>query len=183
MPPLFTSTSFASTARVNPQNVVGNPTGAGDPVSLTLSDGSSVQVFDNLDSALRCLEFMRQRNQWMLQASDDVTIVSVGSTKLLLLEMSLVNQRLLASFAPAYMGGQTRFLHRTMSQSLSLDDALQAVGFAKLSTAAYKGNFDLTQSPSPRILAVDWYFRSSVSTSTDGTQLNDATPISYDYTT
>jgi hypothetical protein len=56
------------------------------------------------------------------------------------------------------------------------------VGFAKLSTSTYKGNFDLTQSPSPHIIAVDWYFRSSVSGSTDGTQLNDATPISYDYT-
>ena len=183
MPLLFSSASFTGIRRNSPANVTGNPVEAGNAVSLTLSDGASLQVFDNLETALKCLEFMRQRSQWMLQASDDVTIVSVGSTKLLLLEMSLVNQRLLASFAPAYMGGQTRFLHRTMSQSLSLDDALQAVGFAKLSTAAYKGNFDLTQSPSPHIIAVDWYFRSSVSSSTDGTQLNDATPISYDYTT
>ena len=63
MPPLFTSTSFAGIVRFTPTGVTGNPVGAGDAVSLTLSDGSSVQVFDNQEPALRCLEFMRQRNQ------------------------------------------------------------------------------------------------------------------------
>ena len=69
-----------------------------------------------------------------------------------------------------------------MSQTLSLDDALQAVGFAKLSSAPWQGNYDLAQSPSPRILIVDWYFRSSTATSAAGSQLSDGTPISYDYT-
>jgi hypothetical protein len=128
------------------------------------------------------MEFMRQRNQWLLQASDDVAIVSVGGVKLLLMEQTLVNQKLLASFSPSYLGGNTRFLHRTMSQTLSLDDALQAVGFAKLSSAPWQGNYDLAQSPSPRILIVDWYFRSSTATSAAGSQLSDGTPISYDYT-
>ena len=99
------------------------------------------------------------------------------------MEMSLTSQKLLASFSPSYNGGHTRFLHRTMSQTLSLDNALQAVGFAKLSTAPWQGNFDLAQAPSPRILLVDWYFRSSVTASNQGTQLSDATPIAYDYTT
>jgi len=36
-------------------------------------------------------------------------------------------------------------LHRTMSQTLSLDEALQAVGFAKLSSSAFQGNYDLAQ--------------------------------------
>ena len=98
------------------------------------------------------------------------------------MEATLVNQKLLASFSPAYVGGHTRFLHRTMSQTLSLDEALQAVGFAKLSSAPWQGNYDLAQSPSPRILVVDCYFRSSTSTSGSGSQLSDATPISYDYT-
>ena len=181
MPPIFTSTSFTVT-RPSPSGVVGAPTGASDPVSLTLSDGSTVQVFDTLETALKCMEFMRLRNQWLLQASDDVAVVSVGGVKLLLMEQTLVNQKCLASFSPSYLGGHTRFLHRTMSQTLSLDDALQAVGFAKLSSAPWQGNYDLAQSPSPRILIVDWYFRSSTSGSGQGSQLSDATPISYDYT-
>jgi hypothetical protein len=151
-------------------------------VILTLSDGTTAQVFDTLETALKCMEFMRLRNQWLLQASDDVAIVSVGGVKLLLMEQTLVNQKLLASFSPSYLGGHTRFLHRTMSQTLSLDDALQAVGFAKLSSVAWQGNYDLAQSPSPRILIVDWYFRSSTANSTVGSQLSDGTPIAYDYT-
>ena len=59
--------------RPSPSGVLGAPTGASDPVSLTLSDGSTAQVFDTLETALKCMEFMRLRNQWMLQVSDDVT--------------------------------------------------------------------------------------------------------------
>jgi NAD(P)-dependent dehydrogenase (short-subunit alcohol dehydrogenase family) len=66
------------------------------------------------------MEFMRQRDQWLLQVSDDVACVNAGP-KLILLEMSLTNQKPLASFSPSYNGGHTRFLHRTMSQALSLD--------------------------------------------------------------
>ena len=128
------------------------------------------------------MEFMRQRSQWMLQASDDVAIVSVGAAKLLILEMSLLNQKLLASFSPSYVGGRVLFSHRTLSQSLALDDALQAVGFAKLSTTPWAGNYDLAQAPSPNVLVVDWYFRAGAATSAQGSQLADATPIAYDYT-
>ena len=182
MAPVFTSASFPGIIRPSPINVSGAPTGASDAVSLTLSDGSVIQIFDTLETALKCMEFMRQRDQWLLQVSDDVACVNAGP-KLQLYEMSLTNQKLLASFSPSYNGGHTRFLHRTMSQTLSLDCALQAVGFAKLSTAPWQGNYDLVQAPSPRILLVDWYFRSSVTTSGQGTQLSDGTPIQYDFTT
>ena len=155
MQPIFTSSSF-TVPRPTPTGAAGAPTGAADPVSLTLSDGTTAQIFDTLEAALKRMEFMRTRNQWLLQASDDVAIVSVGGVKLLLIEQTLVSQKCLASFSPAYIGGATRFLHRTMSQTLSLDDALQAVGFAKLSCAPWRGNYDLAQSPSPHILVVDW---------------------------
>ena len=128
------------------------------------------------------MEFMRQRDQWLATASDNVAVVSISATKVLLLEQSLVNQKLLASFSPTYTGGRVLWQHRTMSQCLSLDDALQSVGFAKLSSAPWAGNYDLAQAPSPHVLLVDWYFRASVSGSPGGSQLNDATPIAYDYT-
>jgi hypothetical protein len=127
------------------------------------------------------MEWMRQQNMWQLQISDDVLGVSTGQ-KMLYLEMSLTNQKLLASFLPVYIGGAVRFAHRTMSQTLDLGSALQAVGFAKLSAAPYGGNYDLAQAPSPRILVVDWYYRQSVSSSAQGSQLSDAAPIQYDFT-
>ena len=182
MPPIFTAASFASTSRPAPVGTTGAPAGAADAVSLTLSDGSVAQIFDTLETGLKCMEFMRLNNQWLLQASDDVAVVSVSGVKLLLLEMGLVQQKMLASFCPTYVGGATRFLHRTMSQSLTLDQALQAVGFGKLTSALYRGNYDLAQSPSPHVLVVDWYFRSAVSASAEGSQLADPTPINYDYT-
>ena len=100
MPPIFTSTSFGAITRPSPVGVMNAPTGASDAVSLTLSDGSVVQIFDTLETALKCMEFMRQRDQWLLQVSDDVACVNAGP-KLLLLEMPLTSQKLLASFSPS----------------------------------------------------------------------------------
>jgi hypothetical protein len=93
MAPIFTSTSF-TVSRPPPVGITGAPLGASDPVSLTLSDGNVVQAFDTLETALRAMEYMRQNNMWSLQVSEDVVCVSTG-TKLLLLEMSLLNQKLL----------------------------------------------------------------------------------------
>jgi len=70
-----------------------------------------------------------------------------------------------------------------MSQSLSLDDALQAVGFPKLSSTPFRNNKDLKEAtPNPNMIVVDWNFRESLSTSTDGSLLDDPTPLSYDDT-
>lgn len=186
MAPLFTAASFPGVTRpapVLPTGLTGtNPAGASDAVSLTLSDGSVAQVFDTLEAALRCMAYMQAQNMWLLQASDDVAVVSVSGTKLLCLEMTLVNQKMLASFLPTYIGGAVKFVHRTMSQTLSLGEALASVGFPRPGAMVYRGNFDLAQSPQPRILVVDWFFRSSTTTSTQGSQLADDTPIVYDLT-
>jgi hypothetical protein len=182
MSAIFTSAQFAGIQRKTPVGVTGNPPGASDQIRLSLSDGSTSLVFDSTETALKCMEFMRTRSQWMLQVNDDIALISCSAVKLLVCEMSLTSQKMLASFSPIYQGGKVLFNHRTMSQSLSLDDALQAVGFAKLLPATNQGNYDLKQSPSPNIIVVDWYFRESVSSSTQGSQLADATPIQYDYT-
>jgi hypothetical protein len=180
---LFTAASFPGVASYPApagQTTMPRPS---DVVSLTLSDGSTVVVFDAASTGLLCMEYMRQRNQWMLQVNDDVAIISVGACKLLVCEMTLINQKLWSSFAPAYMGGKTVFLHRTLSQTLSLDDALSAVGFAKLESGVYAGNSTLSAGTSPpRIKLVDWYFKASPTSASDGSVLNDAAPIAYDYT-
>ena len=183
MSALFTAAQFASVGVQQPVGFTGSHGNASDQVRLGLSDGSSVLVFDSKTTALKCLAFMKARQQWMLSVTDDVCVVSIGATKLLVAEQSLTTQKLLASFSPIYQGGKTLFNHRTMSQSLSLDDALQAVGFPKLSADPFRNNLDLKQAnPSPNMLIVDWNFKESVSTSADGSLLDDPTPLSYDDT-
>ena len=73
-----------------------------DPVVLQLNDTTRVTVFTSLTNALRCMEQMRQREQWLLQASDDIFIVSCGA-KMIVCESTLINQKLFASFMPIYV--------------------------------------------------------------------------------
>ena len=182
MPPIFTGASFTGTTSRTPVGLTAPPTGNSDAVGVVLSDGSTVQVFDQLATALLCLEWMRTRNMWMLQASDEVVVVSVSSTKLLILEQTLVNQKLLASFNPLYAGGRTLFANRNLSLMLTLQDALLSVGFAKTTSATYESNIQLTAAPSPHIIIVDWCFRASPTVNDPGSKLEDGTPIVYDYT-
>ena len=104
------------------------------------------------------MEQMRQREQWLLQASDDIFIVSCGA-KMFVCESTLINQKLFASFMPQYIGGQTRFAHRSMSSLMQLGDALQSVGFC-LQGQTIQNNYDLTtmQGP-PHIAIVDWNYQ------------------------
>jgi len=183
MTALLTAAQFASYSVQQPSGTVGGHTFGSDAVRLGLSDGSYVLVFDSKTTALKCLAFMKERQQWMLSVSDDIGIFSISGVKLLIAEQSLLTQRLVASFNPIYQAGKTLFNHRTMSQSLSLDDALQAVGFPKLSSTPFKNNKDLKEAtPNPNMIIVDWNFCESLSTSTDGSLLDDPTPLAYDDT-
>ena len=183
MSALLTAAQFASYSVQQPTSIVRGHTNASDPVRLGLSDGSSALVFDSKTTALKCLAFMQERQQWMLSVSDDIGIYSISGVKLLIAEQSLRTQRLVASFNPIYQAGKTLFNHRTMSQSLSLDDALQAVGFPKLSATPFRNNKDLKEAtPNPNMIIVDWNFRESLSTSTDGSVLDDPVPLAYDDT-
>lgn len=182
MTAIFTTDSFPGVTEAAPVGVLGSPTNAADPVSILLSDGQNVVVFASLTAALRCMEFMRQRNQYLLQASDDVAVISTG-TKLILLEMTLTNQKLMSSFVLTYSGGKTLCVHRSMSLAQSLASALQSVGFAKLTAGEYTGNASLSEgSNPPRIRVVDWYFRASPSAGNPGSVLDDGQPIVYDHT-
>ena len=146
-----------------------------DPVVLQLTDSTRVAVFTSLTNALRCMEQMRQREQWLLQASDDIFIVSCGA-KMIICESTLINHKLFASFTPIYVGGQTRFAHRSMSSIMQLGDALQSVGFC-LQGQTIQNNYDLInmQGP-PNIFIVDWNFSAMpdpTSPTTTGSLLGD----------
>ena len=178
---LFTESQLSSVAYDLPENTTGAPSHANDQVQLQLSDGSNVTVFDKLTTGLRLLTFMRQNAQWQVAANDDITIVSINAVKGLLFENSLINQKLLTSFLPTYIGDQVRFVHRTMSTVLSLTDALKTVGFYHpAATAPYNNNLDLRLA-STGIQLFDWNYEASPADSTSGSVLNDGTPIRYDF--
>ena len=178
---LFTEASFAATPYDRPLGVSGDPAHANDPVTLQLSDGTSITVFDKLTTALRLAAFMRHSSQWQVAASEDITIVSAnGGLKLLILENTLQNQKLLTSFVPVYTGDQLLFVHRSMSSVLSLTDALRSVGFC-VKTLPFLGNLDLRLGQTG-IQLVDWNYKASLSNSEEGSLLNDGTPLVFDFT-
>ena len=171
---LFTAASFPDVASPLPAYVNGavkaivNPT---DQVSISLSDKTTVDVFDSVTTALRCMEFLRQREQWLLQASDDVLVISCGG-KLIVAEASLINQKLFSSFLPVCYGGTTRFHHRSMSSVLRLADALQTVGFCVQSPLL--NNYDFkTATIKPHLLIVDINFAATATSEKPGSLLDD----------
>ncbi len=60
---LFTEAMFSATNFDRPVGVEGNPTYANDTVTLQLSDGTSIVLFDKLTTALRLGRYMRQNKQ------------------------------------------------------------------------------------------------------------------------
>ena len=60
-----------------------------------LSDGTLQNIFDAKTSALTLMNTMRRNKSWQCYASEDVICVAVGYAKLLVMQTSLVNQRLL----------------------------------------------------------------------------------------
>jgi hypothetical protein len=95
---LFTAAQFANDYD-RPVGVSGPPVHPGDAVTLALSDGQVITVFDTLETALKVANFMRAYKQWTVAASEDVTIaLANGGIKMLVCEKTLQNQKLLTSF-------------------------------------------------------------------------------------
>jgi hypothetical protein len=140
-------------------------------VLLTLQDGNVVSVFSSVLVALQCLRSMKERGQWFLQASEDVVVVSNGS-KLLVLEASLVNQKLLQQFSCTAISGRTLFQHRSCSQLVTLTAALQQSGYCMKAPLPFSGNHDLRAAPNPpAIQVVDWFYDAFPADASAGSQL------------
>jgi hypothetical protein len=152
--------------------------GTGGTVSLILSDGTTTTIFDSIATALRCLNFMNSRKQYFMNASDDIIIVNVSGVKLLILETTFLNQKLLNSYNFIYSRGKVRGVHRNLSNIVNLTDALVSVGYKKNSTTAFNNNYDLETNLSdvnrPRIKIVDYHYISAPSNSTTGSLLEDS---------
>lgn len=157
--PIYTTSSFTGFA-VTPVKqgsgpVVNSPAGDSPTptrVALALSDGTTSIVFDRVTTGLRCMTFMSARQQWLLSPNDDIGIALIPDKGLLLYEQTLLNQRLFTSFFPTYQSGRVLFAHRTLSQMLPLEKALEACGYANQATEAWDGNEDMVDA---RIVLVD----------------------------
>lgn len=130
-------------------------------VTIITSDGVTRTVFDTLPTALLCLNYMRSRKQYYLQASDEITIINC-ETKLLIVENTFLNQKLMNSFVFTYFNGSVTGVHRNLSTMMSLTEALASVGYKKTSSLPFNSNYDLETSLAdnerPRIKVVDYYF-------------------------
>jgi len=169
---IFTSSDFTG-------YTPSQPTGAAsltDTGSITLikSDATTETVFDSLTTALKCLNFMNSKNMYYLMAGDDITIVNC-QTKLLILENTFTNQKMINSYVFSYHGKKIKGIHRNLSNMVNLTDALISVGF-KTNNTIFQDNSDLTAIPDdqrPRIKIVDWYYFSGA----NGSLLEDTTQI------
>ena len=108
------------------------PAGFNDPifagsVDLILSTGITQQVFDTLPSALKCINYMEANNSYSLNPNEDVTILN--RSKLLNLENTYINQKMMNSYVFAYYGAQVRAIHRSTADTVILTSALSSVGF------------------------------------------------------
>ena len=173
---LFAASDF-STQVDTPTGQTGPPPNAAHSVQLTLVDGTVINVFDSLETALKCISTMRAKKQWFLQASEDVVVVSVG-TKLLIMEATLINQKMLQAFAPLYQLGQVLLQHRYVSQLATLTTALQQSGYCHKASLPFANNYDLRNAPNPpAVQVVDWFYTAFPADSSQGSLLADSSPI------
>ena len=148
-------------------------------VSLTLSSGQVVNI-GTVSVCLKLLRRMVDLGIYWLMPTEDVIILRVGYAKLLVMEASFQNQKLLNAGAPTYEGGQVMFLMRSSAQAMTLDEALASVGHYRTRPVQYLSDWDLQQETgdhNPRIRVVDYKFRIDASNATQGTQLEDAVPF------
>ena len=165
------SDSFAAPAGFN------DPIFAGS-VDLILSTGITQQVFDSLSSALKCIHYMEANNLYSLSPNEDVTVLNLRS-KLLILENTYINQKMMNSYVFTYHGSQVQAIHRSMADMVSLSEALASVGFRCIGLPWSTGiNPKLQENRDdkdrPRIQVVDYVYKSPT---LPHTNLVDSSPI------
>ena len=165
------SDSFAAPAGFN------DPIFAG-PVDLILSTGITQQVFDTLSSAPKCTHYLEANNLYSLSPNEDVTILNLRS-KLLILGNTYINRKMMNSYVFTYHGAGVRAIHGSMSDTVTLTDALSSVGFRCVSLpwstdCNPKMETDRADKDRPRIQVVDYLYKSP---NLPRTNLLDSTPI------
>ena len=159
------------------------PAGFNDPifagsVDLILSTGITQQVFDTLSTALKCIHYMEANNLYSLSPNEDITILNLRS-KLLILENTYINQKMMNSYVFTYHGASVRAIHRSMADTVSLPEALASVGFRCIglpwnTDSNPKMETDRADKDRPRIQVIDYLYKSP---NLNHTNLVDSSPI------
>ena len=161
----------------------GAPAGFNDPifsgsVDLILTPGITQQVFDSLSTGLKCIHYMEANNLYSLSPNEDVTILNLRS-KLLILENTYINQKMMNSYVFTYHGNQVQAIHRSMADMVSLSEALASVGFRCIglpwaSDINPKLQENRADKDRPRIQVIDHVYKSPT---LPHTNLVDSSPI------
>lgn len=131
-------------------------------VDLILSTGITQQVSDTLSTALTCIHYMETNKLYSLSPNGDITILNLRP-KLLILDHTYINQKMMNSHVFTYHGSGVRAIHRSMSDTVSLPEALASVGFkcTGWSTDSNpKMETDRSDKDRPRIQVVDYVYKS-----------------------
>ena len=165
------SDSFAAPAGFN------DPIFAGS-VDLILSTGITQQVFDSLSSAPKCIHYMGANDLYSVSPGEDVTVLNLRY-KLLILENTYINQKMMNSYVFIYHGAQVGAIHRSMAETITLTNALSSVGFRCVglpwsTDCNPKVETDRADEDRPRTLVVDYLYRSP---NLHHTNLFGSTPI------
>ena len=102
---IFTSSDFTGYTVSTPllETLAGGTLIDTGGITLIKSDATTETVFDSLTTALKCLNFMNSKNMYYLMAGDDITIITC-ETKLLILENTFTNQKMINSYVFSYHG-------------------------------------------------------------------------------
>ena len=147
-------------------------------VDIILSTGITLKVFDKLSTALQCISYMEANKLYSLSPNEDITILNLRS-KLLILENTYINQKMMNSYVFTYHGSEVRAIHRSMADMVSLPEALASVGFRCIglpwdTASNQKMETDRADKDRPRIQVVDWVYKSPT---LPHTNLVDDTPL------
>ena len=147
-------------------------------VDLILSTGITQQVFDTLSTALKCIHYMEANKLYSLSPNEDVTILNLRS-KLLILENTYINQKMMNSYVFTYHGASVRAIHRSMADTVTLTDALSSVGFRCVglpwsTDCNTKLETDRADKDRPRIQVIDYLYKHPA---LNHTNLLDSSPI------
>ena len=147
-------------------------------IDIILSTGVTTQIFDALSTAIKCLHYMEVNSLYSLSPNEDITILNLRS-KLLILENTYLNQKMMNSFCFTYHGNKVVGIHRSMSSIVSLEEALQSTGFRVVggpwsAESNSKMETNRVDTDRPRIVLVDYLYKHPTSVHSS---LVDSEPI------
>ena len=121
---------------------------------------------------------MEANTLYSLRPNGDDTVLNLRS-KLLILENTYINQKMMNSYVFTYHGAGVKAIHRSMADTVTLTDALFSVGFRCVSLpwgndCNPKMETDRADKDRPRIQVVDYLYKSP---NLPRTNLLDSTPI------